>query len=349
MFGYPFDLLETLDGSFYRVRHFEHPPNGWFSVPKYVFGQPGDFADDKLMRWGVDRTEVRGFRSGVLVSLKGSSYLNTFWALEDTARQLWSFDNMWHRSIPLLPTESVAVRHSPRERLQEIIEAGPSNAIEQDLMFLVDTLSKSTGLPQRCMGITNSLLVGAWTKQSDLDVVVYGLKPAAELGRLWPDIHAEYFRGTSRQTDALGVVSAPDRFQLSGRMPSAEAELKWRSFSIFAVRESADVHTSYGDQALYPIGTGRISGEVISAEEGWVIPARYLISPIEIDEYPTHEVRDVLTSQPFVEVFGGWCLQAFKGQKVLVRGVVEWVTDSTGRSLRLNLLDWPMECYVRTR
>jgi predicted nucleotidyltransferase len=71
-----------------------------------------------------------------------------------------------------VPHDLVAVHHQPRQRLREILLRAPCDGIEQKLQRLT-ALFAEQGLDTGEMGVTGSLLIGAQSKGSDIDLTFY--------------------------------------------------------------------------------------------------------------------------------------------------------------------------------
>jgi predicted nucleotidyltransferase len=69
----------------------------------------------------------------------------------------------------------VAVHHLPRKRLQAICTAIPCDEIEEKLKRLVDLFNRY-GLDSGEIGVTGSMLIGAQSSNSDIDLVFYRRK-----------------------------------------------------------------------------------------------------------------------------------------------------------------------------
>lgn len=72
-----------------------------------------------------------------------------------------------------VPPEDIIRHHRPVERLRQIIRTGPRDPIERKLVTVAKLLERN-GVSPAQVGITGSLLIGAQTPSSDIDLVIYG-------------------------------------------------------------------------------------------------------------------------------------------------------------------------------
>lgn len=68
--------------------------------------------------------------------------------------------------------DRIEYHHQPRQRLQQILQTEPSDQIERKLQRLIKRF-KAHGLEIGEMGVTGSMLIGAQTNHSDIDLVFY--------------------------------------------------------------------------------------------------------------------------------------------------------------------------------
>ncbi len=71
------------------------------------------------------------------------------------------------------PASGIAQHYRPRDRLRQLLQTAPQDAMEGRLVRLMRHFDRC-GLPLDQMGVTGSLLIGAHTARSDVDVVAYG-------------------------------------------------------------------------------------------------------------------------------------------------------------------------------
>ena len=97
--------------------------------------------------------------------------------------------------------------HQPRKRLQSLLQAKSLDAIETDLVYLVNLL-KDKQVDLSHIGVTGSLLIGAQQKSSDIDLVFYNRATFHYCRNLLPQLIAE---NTLRHLDELAWQDSYDR------------------------------------------------------------------------------------------------------------------------------------------
>lgn len=75
-------------------------------------------------------------------------------------------------NLHAVPTRSIRHHHLPRQRLENLLRFGPTDALEGRLCRLV-RLFTAGGIDPAELGVTGSLLIGAQTPESDIDLVAY--------------------------------------------------------------------------------------------------------------------------------------------------------------------------------
>lgn len=138
----PRDFIETEEGLIFAV----------------VDGQPEDGKVLSFLRY-VSEGKVSTDRANAELRERHPHYLHHSTRLD--------------AKLHAVPIVKVKRHHRPRQRVRELLESGPADAVEEKCVRLLRLLMDG-GLPVESMGVTGSLLIGRHTPASDLDLVIYG-------------------------------------------------------------------------------------------------------------------------------------------------------------------------------
>lgn len=209
-----------------------------------------------------------------------------------------------------VPLGAIRHHHQPRERARTLLTAPPRDAIEDKAARLL-RLFTAEGLALDRIGITGSLLLGAHTSASDLDLVIYG-REAFDAAR--GVIRNGIERG---MLDALNLDAWREAYARRGCALDFDAYLwhEQRKFNKGVIDGTKFDITLIGEDsppATGPVkkcGSIVIQAQVIDAHHAFDHPAFYRLDHPEISE-----VRS------FTQTYAG---QAEIGETVEIAGCVE--------------------------
>ena len=156
------DYLETVEGLFFAVKGFRHPRGRVIAYLRYI----PDPAGERLHR--------------------GKRYRRVY-DIEDTtgllkAKYPYYFGEVDYlgQSLQTVPVERIKKVYDPGTALKMIIE-NPRNHLEEAAKEFVSALIHESRVPLRYLGISGSLMTGFATKDSDIDLIVYGAREGRNL------------------------------------------------------------------------------------------------------------------------------------------------------------------------
>ncbi len=209
-----------------------------------------------------------------------------------------------------VPLEKILRHYHPVRKLEEIIRAGRRDPVQSKLVSTIELLQNS-GVPLDCVGVTGSLLIGAQTGDSDIDLVIYG----QENFQRARDIVRQSFR--DHALDPLSEAQWKEAYRRRGCSLSF-AEYFWHERRKYNKASLAGTKIDFSlvpDDSAHQGGLHRkiesaeIIARVTDGRYGFDHPARYPVS------HP--EIREILS---FTPTFAG---QAFAGETVTARGMIE--------------------------
>src|SRR5262245_29791959 len=157
------DFVETVEGWFFCVVGYLHPPDRYTAYLKYTPASAG--------RWA--RGDI--FYHRELPYYHVRNVMHTLEFLErEQPRYVW-LDPIQGLRFSFVPRDAVARYYAPEQRRAEIRRRGPSAPLEADALAVISILAESAGLCEECFGIGGSILLGLHNPAfSDIDVIVYG-------------------------------------------------------------------------------------------------------------------------------------------------------------------------------
>jgi hypothetical protein len=189
-------------------------------------------------------------------------------------------------SLHAVDETAIARHYRPRERLQQLLQAGPQDPMEARLCRLIRAFALR-GLPLDQMGITGSLLIGAHTPRSDLDVVVYGrssfnaaremIKAGVRQGD-FDDLHPSDWAEAYRRR---GCALSFEEFVWHERRKANKALFEGTKFDLTQV---APQSPAADNSSWRKIGTMTLRAPVQDDTAAFDSPARYLIEHPRVRE-----------------------------------------------------------------
>ncbi|MCU7930792.1 MAG: hypothetical protein KZQ90_08325 [Candidatus Thiodiazotropha sp. (ex Codakia rugifera)] len=217
-----------------------------------------------------------------------------------------------------VPRECIVHHHQPRQRLQTLCHRAYCDGLEHKLRLLVGQF-EAHGLDRQTIGITGSLLIGAHTTHSDIDLVFYRretfFKARAIVKRL---LDRKFLHNLD---DALwqdayvrrGCSLTFEEFVWHERRKFNKAAIQQTKFDISLLIPEQELDgLSYRKQGQY-----NLQSSVTEDRYSFDYPARYQLDHPSIEEVVS-----------YTATFAG---QAQKGETVEVQGQLEISTDGHRR------------------
>ena len=319
--------LETRDGLFFAVKGFEHPPDRWIGVLRYA-PDPGE---------GDRKKDGRSYRR-----------LYGFAEQEQLIRRAYpqylAFDPVFGTTLQSVPRSLVQEINDPRLRLRELLQAAPRKGLEKDATAFAGLLQSEAAVPQSCLGITGSLLIGLHTDCSDLDISVFGAQNCDAVHRALRRLLDSRSGKEVRRLDARGLEElhaqrAADtpmdfsEFVTLEKRKTNQGRFRDRTYFVRFVKEALEAGGNYGHQRYAPLGPERISAWIADDQESIFTPCRYrLLDAHRLGGAPMPDLKEIVSFR------GRFCEQARAGEAILAAGTLERVQDRRGSTWQRLLL-----------
>jgi predicted nucleotidyltransferase len=315
------DFIETVDGLFFCVVGYVHPPQRYTAYLKYTPASAGKWARGEVAyRRELPYYHVRHVRRTLE------------WLETAHPEYLWT-DPATGLRFSHVPAASVARYYVPERRLAEI-GVSPADALERETRDLATLLGSAAGLPLDALGVSGSILLGLHNPAfSDIDLLVYGADKVRRLRAVIDDLARDGLTGLPEERRAQWRAETAVRFGLEPRVVADLEARRWhyrlfrgRYVSLHPTRADHEIREAYGDRRWTSLGRAVVEARVIDADEGMFLPAVYRVADVrwlEGDPGPLDEI---------VAFEGLYCNAAERGERILVTGHLE-AEQAGGRRL----------------
>ncbi|MGA3112327.1 MAG: nucleotidyltransferase domain-containing protein, partial [Candidatus Bathyarchaeia archaeon] len=314
------DAIETAEGLIFRVFGYSHPPGAYICDAEYASSKIFESKDPRAPRTGKGQLYYKFYNDeGMKLVVKKYP-------------QYQVFHEMLGLNLVGVKDGAIAEARKPEVRLQQLLDAGPTDellaAMERVLMISLN----SSGLKTENFGVFGSMLHGFHhPKYSDIDLIVYGKKENAIMRKTIQALYADSQSGFHNEFESDQAMAGKD----------------WR-FKNFTV---PDFVWHQRRKQIYGLYDDKASGRTIKAEfepvKAWTeIKSEYNprtcitrrgIEPLEVISGPK-EAFEVQRIFSFMEEFRQ---QAQKDEEVMVEGNLEEVMSPTEQFHQVTLTYCP--------
>jgi predicted nucleotidyltransferase len=273
-----------------RIRDFVKTKNGWiFSVADYAYSE----GFRCLLRYVPDPSGSR--------EADGKKYKKM--EFDESFDFLLREKPEYVHDLHIVPEEDVARIYRPNEELPIVAE-------EDDRVKRISTMLALEGVPQMCMGITGSMLIGLQSPSSDIDFVAYGrswwkareiVAKAKVKGFIQELDEAMWRRIYSKRRPEIGF----DEFVLHEQRKGNRGMIDGTYFDLLFTRDWSQIRPNLPGKV---IGRRKIVGKVVDAEFSFDSPAIFKLE---------QDVSEILC---YSHTYAG---QALPGEIVEAMGVLE--------------------------
>ena len=319
------DLIKTWDNVIFDVKGLVHPPSKVIAFPRYIPLPEG----------------TRGRRG----NLYGKVYnlAERFKYLQEKSPQLIVADPVFGETLCEVPTKAIKQHYKPIETLRTLRKAKKLEPLECKAVQLAETLKEAAGIPWSSIGVSGSIMAGLFTKQSDIDPLVYGAtncrKADDALQNLLKTGDSHFkpynrhelqvlfdFRSKDTIMNFEDFVKVENRKAFQGKYQNTDYFIRF-------VKSWSENDEQYGDIYFQNSGYAKVTATVADDSEALFTPCTYKLENFKVLEGPKLEpIREIVSFR------GRFCEQARKGEKVIVQGKVEHVNNKRQSSVYFRVL-----------
>ena len=336
------DGIETAEGLIFRVFGYSHPPGAYICDAEYASAKIFDSKDPRAPRTGRGQLYFKFYNDeGMKLVAKNFPKYQVF-------------HEMLGLNLVGVKNSDVAEARKPEVRLQQLLEAGPTDELLAAMERVLMTSINCSGLKTGDFGVFGSMLHGFHhPKYSDIDLIVYGKKENADMRKT---LHALYDDGQSgfhNEFESDAAMAGKDwRFKnfsvddfvwhqrrkqiyglyddkASGRTIKAEFE---------PVKAWSEIKSEYAPRTcITRRGWVKLKARITTDDEAPFIPSIYGVEPLELISGPK-EGLEVARVFSFMEEFRQ---QAQRDEVVIVEGNLEEVMSPTEQFHQITLTYCP--------
>jgi len=205
--------------------------------------------------------------------------------LKQNAAQYLFYSKEKSAHLHAVSIHDIAIHHSPKNRLQQVLVKTRPDLIEQDCIALSRLLLEQ-GVSLDSMGVTGSLLIGAQNANSDIDLVIYGRENFHRIRECIKNLIAAQKLGALQDKDWLDSyarrscdLSLQDYVWHEQRKFN-KALINNRKFDLNLIEEAVEsssvLYTKQGEIV--------IQAQVVDVQYAFDYPARFLLKHEKISE-----------------------------------------------------------------
>lgn len=310
------DFIETLEGFFFCVVGYLHPPDKYIAYLKYSPAEQG--------LW---KREGQAYHRQ-LAYYHAHQVGQTLDYLKENYPHYVHHSQVWDMDFSMVPHDSVKTYFHPERRLAQILTS-PADSLEEETVKIVAQIRRLAGIPLNDLGITGSILLGIHNPEfSDIDLMVFGRQ---NVNRLRQILSAMALPGLSPMDAAYanewcrGVVK---NFGLEYRQAHWLVTRRWNFVyfgesrhvvSIHPTRTDDEIREIYGDHSYKDVGVAHLRARIADARDALYLPALYAIEQVEILDGPQVEVAQICSYEGLFSQVGE------AGDWIAARGKLEQI------------------------
>ena len=332
MHFYESTIIKSKDGLQVKSYTNEHPEGFVIAKPKYI---PTTYIkSDKLPIRTLDGQEVNRFDYWI-DNQELKNYIEKFKEAYPDYYYECDLYNTWFFGIPKKKIQEVPDGRKGVERILNLQENELDEYLTITQKFI--QLLENSGVSYKDMGVTNSTILGTYTYgRSDIDLIIYGKQNYWDVIEFMKDAKHEMLRWKTLaewkkyySTYNAGLNFNEEQFIWQAERKYADGFFGETVFSIFGVSEPEETYAKWGTEKCTPMGEIILKADVLDNYHAAVRPGYYELENSKIIESPSRVDKN--TKIDLVVTFArDFMLQAFKGERIAAKGLLEKVESLDG-------------------
>jgi predicted nucleotidyltransferase len=319
------DFVETLEHLFFDVKGFTHPPGRVVAFIRY-------FPDEKGER-----------KKGETAYGKVYSFSERYELLRKKFPKYIADDTVFDETICEVSEHDIRKHYNPIEKLSHLRNSRKLDALEKNVLYLVEKLRQRSNVPWSAFGISGSILIGLHNAASDFDPIVYGSdncrRVYTELQELLTESDSGFKAYNLNELKTLFGFRSKDTamslkdFVRTESKKAFQGKYGKNDYFVRFVKDWKEIHQKYGDVQYKNVGYAKIKAKVADDSESIFTPCSYVLKEPEILDGSEHaRIAEIVSFR------GRFCDQAHNGDSIVAQGKVERVMDFKKDREHLRLL-----------
>ena len=336
------DAIETSEGLIFRVFGYSHPPSTYICDAEYASSNIFQSKDPRAPREGKNKLYYKFYNDeGMkLVAKRYPQYL--------------VFHEMLGINLVGVKEGAIVEARKPEQRLQELLDAGPTDELLSAMERVLDISLKNSGLTTQNFGVFGSMLHGFHhPKFSDIDLIVFGKKENAKMRKTFQTLYSDKNSGLHNEFESEQAMAGKDwqfknftvqdfvwhqrRKQIYG-LYDDKASGQTIKAEFEPVKAWSEIQSEYDPRTcITRRGWVKLKARITGDDEAPFIPSIYNIEPLEVISGP----KEALEAKRIFSFMEEFRQQAQNNEEVIVEGNLEEITSPTEISYQVTLTYCP--------
>ncbi|MHA2423169.1 MAG: hypothetical protein ACXAEF_00125 [Candidatus Thorarchaeota archaeon] len=305
-------FIVTNEDLVFEIKGNVHPHDRYIAYLRYVVDSSGD------------RQSGEGKSYRKIYDLENREQY-----LQENYPHFLEFNEKYNRVLQVVQKKDIAYVLNPVDGLNRFRDTGiHATTLQQCTLDLAEKLVITSGISRNSLGITGSQLVGVSTKESDIDLIVYGKQTGLKLFR---ELKKNYDLIEGLQGYSGERLSQHVEFRWGKENPNArilksieqkkvlQGSFNGFDFFIRLVKYPHEVFYEYHDREYHSLGTRVLNCNILDDSQSMFTPCEYQVS---CEEEP--DLRFITSYR------GRYTEHVYKGMDVNVMGRMEKVVLNDG-------------------
>ena len=327
------DYLETKqDHLFFDIKGIHHPRDRKICFLRFFPDQNGDRIKDDVKFKKIYSLDER------------------YSKLREEYPQYLFFSKNFDLELQGVKLEDIKQIYTPRAYFKKLKDKKELTKTEIQSKNLCELLIDKGDIPENCIGISGSPMIGLNKKSSDIDIVIYGtqvsldfqdkLKNIFQASNNFSMYNLEEYKAHYNWRVGGSDISFED-FLKSEKRKLHQGKFHGIDFFIRYIKSPEDWNGTYYDYKFKNLGRIKIKAKIINSTNSIFTPCSYKIKCLKVIERKINCRNIDLKILSEISSFRGrFCEQAINGENVLVKGKLEEVNFRNDKSyLRVLLTD----------
>jgi predicted nucleotidyltransferase len=253
--------------------------------------------------------------------------------LQEHLPHLITYDEVFGETLCEVPIDEIIQHFKPQEKIANIRVSKPENILEEKALQFATDLQQIANIPWSAIGVSGSILADLTTKNSDIDLLIYGeensRKAYAAMQQMFKGNHTRYRAYTTEELKNLYDFRSKDThmsfedFQKVEKRKALQGMYQDVDSFVRFVKDWHELSEQYGDISYSTVGYATIRAKISNKTQALFTPCSYQIENVKITKGPNlTPIREVSSFR------GRFCEQAENGENIAAQGKMEQVINN---------------------